>query len=93
MYRECSELYIAESKPVNLKYFQSFNPYTLGSINSLVISNLNAYVENGRIYDLLQIIKSKSRQNLILKCRCLKSKCSVKYCDCFSNGQSCGNLC
>ena len=78
---------------MKLKYFKSFNPYTLGSINSLVISNFNAYVENGRIYDLMKIIKTKSRQNVIIKCRCVRSKCSAKYCDCFSNGQSCGTLC
>ncbi len=27
------------------------------------------------------------------KCRCSKSKCSAKYCDCFSHGQLCGPDC
>lgn len=82
-----------ETSSLNLKYFQSYNPYTLGSLNSIVFSIFLFYVGNGRIYDLLFIKKDDLRVYKAMKCKCSKSKCSAKYCDCFANGQACGSSC
>lgn len=83
----------SESVSLNLKYFQSYNPYTLGSINSIIFSIQLFYAENGRIYDLLLLKKDDFRVYRTVKCKCSKSKCSAKYCDCFANGQACGSSC
>lgn len=42
---------------------------------------------------MLLIKKSEIRYSKLIKCRCSRSKCSVKYCDCFANGRACGSSC
>lgn len=51
------------------------------------------YIGGGRIYDLLNMKTSQFHRSRIIKCRCTKSKCSVKYCDCYANGEACGSSC
>lgn len=86
---------MGESEGVSgsLNYFQSYNPYTLGSINSIVFSICEFNIDNGRIYDLLFIRKPAGRSSKASKCRCSKSQCSAKYCDCFARGEACGSSC
>jgi protein lin-54 len=47
---------------------------------------------NDRIYNLLKV-RPRNLWGRLLRCKCSKSKCEARYCECFSHGQVCGIEC
>ncbi len=54
-----------------VKNFQGDTKYTLNYINSIYLSNDPSYLDNGKIYNLLE----RSIEKKSLKCGCVKSYC------------------
>lgn len=49
-------------------------------------------IANDRIYNLMKI-KPRNLWGRVLKCKCTKSKCEARYCECFSRNQICSAEC
>lgn len=72
--------------------YESSPIYVLGDFNSIALRRHILIIDNDLFYNLLKL-KPKNTTSKTIKCKCSKSKCDARYCDCFSHGQVCSLDC
>lgn len=75
-----------EPGPVKHPLFVPIHSYKLDYLNSLTY-------DEGKLFNMLTIATDKYRNGRKIKCKCFKSRCESRYCECFSRGNICGVDC
>ena len=79
---------IKKEEVVNTKtlLYTPLHSYKLDYLNSITF-------DDGKLLNTLTIVPEKYKNGRKIKCKCSKSKCSSRYCECFSRGAICGVDC
>ncbi|KAM6602279.1 hypothetical protein CsatA_021888 [Cannabis sativa] len=88
-----NDIYFEEDELLGINNNENEDPNNEPSNNLMMMSTMPAQTNQVEIINLYEEKSSEKKRRGKGYCTCKKTQCLVGYCDCFLNGNYCGNFC